>query len=177
MNRIGVLKSTAFHAARVLGVAVLMMAAPGRASAQDAAAPAQDVLKFGSNAPALILMQIHMDKTADFEAAWATIRATLAKSPEADVKAFGETLGKLSKVDQPPIESPQGKGVLYILQLDSPSTAFSYNPFEIVWKVLWKAQDPSLLTRPEADALFAKLQPAFLAINPPWKLIRVGGGG
>ena len=178
MNRIGGLRSAGFRAAGVFGFAVMMAAAPGLASAQTPApaAPQQeDVMKFSASVPALVLIQVHADKTADFEAAWSGMRTGLAKSPNADVKAFGESLAKLFKVDQPPVAAGDAKVVIYVLQIDAPSTTISYNPYKIIWEVLWKpAEAESLLTRAEADAIFDKMKAAFQSINPPWKLIKVG---
>jgi hypothetical protein len=104
------------------------------------------------------------------------MRAGLAKSSKDDQKAFGESLGKLFRIDQPPIDSPTGgKTTLYVLQLDAPSTTISYNPFKVIYEVLWNADEKlSLITRPEADAIFEKLKASFQNINPPWKLIKVG---
>lgn len=164
---------------RAVGVPVLglMLAVPGVAAAQDpAAAPAQqDLLKFSSSSPALILIQIHVDKAADFEAAWAGIRAGAAKSTNADIKAYGESLSKLFKVDQPPIDGPGGKSTLYVLQLDAPSTSFSYNPGIFVYQNLWEnGKEGAALNRAEADAIYEKLKGSLQNINPPWKLIKIG---
>lgn len=175
MNRIGGLRSAGIRAAGVLGFAVMMAAVPSLASAQAAAAPQEDVLKFSSNAPAMIIIQVTADKTADFEAGWAGLRAGLAKG-DADQKAVGESMGKLFKVDQPPIDSPQGKGVLYVLQLDSPNTAVTYNPFKLIYEVLWaNGKDGAILKREEADAIYEKLKASLQSVNPPWKLIKIGG--
>ena len=178
MNRIGGLRSAGFRAAGVLGFAVMMAAAPGLASAQTPppAAPAQDdVLKFSSNAPAMILIQVFADKTADFEAGWAGIRAGLAKG-DADQKAVGESMGKLFKVDQPPLDTPQGKGVIYVLQLDAPNTALTYNPFKLIYEVLWlNGKDGAVLKREEEDAIYEKLKASLQSVNPPWKLVKIGG--
>jgi hypothetical protein len=177
MNRIG-LRSAGFRAAGVLGFAVLMVAAPGLASAQTpapAAPPQDDVLKFSSNAPAMILVQVHADKTADFEAGWAGIRAGLAKG-DADQKAVGDSMGKLFKVDQPPLDTPQGKGVIYVLQLDSPNTTLTYNPFKLIYEVLWKnGAEGAVLKREEADVIYEKLKASLQSVNPPWKLVKIGG--
>lgn len=175
MNRIGGLRSAGIRAAGVVGFAVMMAAVPSLASAQAAAAPQEDVLKFSSNAPAMIIIQVTADKTADFEAGWAGLRAGLAKG-DADQKAVGESMGKLFKVDQPPIDSPQGKGVLYVLQLDSPNTAVTYNPFKLIYEVLWlNGKEGAILKREEADAIYEKLKASLQSVNPPWKLVKIGG--
>jgi hypothetical protein len=176
----GSLTSKGVRVSRILGLALFVAATPGLAFAQAAAAPQEDVFKFSSNTPVMVLIQINADKTADFESAWAALRAGLAKSEAADVKSFGESLGRLYKVDQPPFaaQGPSGAAqvLLYVLHLDSPSTAISYNPFKVVYEVLWNADaTKSLLKREEADEIYNKLKAAFQSINPPWKLLKVGG--
>ena len=175
MNRIGGLRSAGLRAAGVLGFAAVMAVTPATAWAQAAAAPQEDVLKFSSNAPVMVLIQVHADKTADFEAGWAGIRAGLAKG-DADQQALGTSMGKLFKVDQPPIQSPAGNGVIYVLQLDAPSTTITYNPFKLIYEVLWKpGADATILKREEADAIFEKLKVSLQSVNPPWKLVKIGG--
>jgi hypothetical protein len=172
--RIEEFRSAALRAAAIAGFA-LLLATPQLAWAQDpaAAAPQADPLKLTATLPTILLFQIHADKTADFESAWGSMRAGFAKSTDANEKAFGESISKLFKVDQPPIE---GKTTLYILQIDSPSTTITYNPFAVVYEVMWKngKTDGALLTREEADAIYAKLKAAFQNVNPPWKLIKIG---
>jgi hypothetical protein len=180
MIRMAGLRSAGVRAAGILGFAMLVAATPRPASAQAAAAPQDDPFKFSTNAPVMVLMQIAADKTADFETAWAAMRAGLAKSESADVKSFGESLGKMWKVDQPavPVQTAAGpvNALLYILQIDAPSTTISYNPFKTVYEVLWNATpDKSILKREEADEIYNKLKAAFASINPPWKLVKVGG--
>lgn len=175
MNRIGGLRSAGLRAVGVLGFAMVMAAMPSVASAQTPApAPQDDVLKFSSNAPVLILVQIHADKTADFEAAWSAIRAGLAKG-DADQQALGTSMGSLFKVDQPPLETPQGKGVIYVLNLAAPVTTLTYNPFKLIYEVLWKnGAEGAILKREEADAIFEKLKASLQSVNPPWKLQKIG---
>jgi len=171
MDRWSSLTSTRKRALVGAAVAMMLTAAPGVASAQEA----EDVLKFTSNMPVLIVNQIKADKTTEFEEGWAGIRQLIAKSEMADLQAFGESLGKLFRVDQPAFDAPGGKAVLYIFQLDSPSTTYSYNPGKILYEYLKAGLEGSKITRAEADAVYAKLQAAYLAINPPWKLIKAGG--
>ena len=67
---------------------------------------------------------------------------------------------------------------LYLLMLDSPSTVFSYQPVPLLFTdpAGFKAgQEGSKLTRPEADALFAKFQASFHSIGMIWKIGKVGG--
>ena len=170
MIRTGEIRTAALRMVTLTSVA-LLLAMPRAASAQTAPAPQDDPLKLSTSSPTLILMQINADKTADFEATWSSIKAALAKSTKDDVKAFGETLKELYKVDIP----GDGKTVLYILQLPAPSTAISYHPFKLVYEQLWNADEKlSLIPRAEADVIFEKLKASFANINPPWKLVKVG---
>jgi len=172
MIRMGDSKSAGLRAAGVAAIALLATALARPAAAQTPA-PAADALKFPTNSPVHLLIQVNPDKASDFEAAWAGIKAGFAKSENADQKAFGESLSKLFKVDQPAVPGPSGAPMLlYILQLDSPSTAISYDPYKMIWEQLWKAEN-SILTRPEADAIFEKLKGSLLGVNL-WKLIKVG---
>ncbi len=179
MIRIDEFRSAALRTAAIAGFA-LLLAMPAPAAAQATTAPQQeDMLKFRSASPAIILFQINADKTADFEAGWAAIKAGFAKVTDADAKAFGATLDKLYKLDQPPMDTPTGKVAVYVLQIDAPSTTFSYNPVEIIYKVLWKnaegkEMEGSPLKREEADAIYNKFKDkVFQSINP-WKLTKVG---
>jgi hypothetical protein len=154
MIRTGEFRTAALRMATITGVA-LLLAMPRAAVAQTAPAPApapaaqDDPLKLSTSSPTMILMQINADKTADFESTWGSIRAALAKSTKDDVKAFGESLNKLYKVDMPPTD---GKTVLYVLQLDAPSTTISYHPFKLVYEQLWNADEKlTLIPRAEAD--------------------------
>ena len=170
MIRTGEFRTAALRMVTLTSVA-LLLAMPRAAAAQTAPAPQDDPLKLSTSSPTMILMQINADKTADFESTWGSVRAALAKSEKADVKAFGETLKELYKVDMP----GDGKTVLYVLQLSAPSTAISYHPFKLVYEQLWNADEKlSLIPRAEADAIFEKLKASFANINPPWKLVKVG---
>lgn len=155
-------------AGSIAGMALLLALAPRTAAAQE------DILKFSSSGAALILIQVHADKMSEFEQAWAGIRGAVAKSDNPDMKAYGESLGGLSKVDQPPIDTPAGKAIIYVLQLPSPSTIYTYNPVMFLYEVLWKnGQEGAILNRAEADAIYEKFKAAVQNINPPWKLIKV----
>ena len=151
----------------VVGAVAVLSLVPRVAMAQEqqAAAPAQeaDQLKFASTSPIILINQVKAEKAADFESAWAAMRAAFAKSEKAEVKAFGETLNKLYKV-----EMPAGPAVIYIFQLDPPSTAFSYNPVKILYETLQGS-----MTREEQDAVYAKLKDAYQSINP-WPFVKVG---
>jgi hypothetical protein len=127
------------------------------------AAPAQDVdpLKFNTDLPLLLVNRVKKDKAADFEAAWKTIRAGLAKSDKPEVKAFGETLSKFYKVD-----ADAGASVFYIFDLTPPSKTHSYNFVKVLY-------DTGAFTREESDALYAKLKECYEQINP-WPLVKIG---
>jgi hypothetical protein len=146
------------------------LAAPRVATAQ--AAPQEDILKFSSSAPVIIVNQIRADKIAEFEEGWAGIRALIAKSDNAELKAFGETLTNLYRVEQEPFDVQGTKAVIYVFNLSAPSTTFSYNPGKILYEALKAGGEGSPVTREEADPVYAKLQAAYLAINPPWVLVK-----
>ena len=173
MNRLSVVAvKRAFLSASFLLVA---LAAPRVAMAQEA-----DPLKFKESKPTVIGWVIRADKTADFEEAWAGIKGLLAKSDNADLKAFGQTLGQIYKIEGPPTDftTPAGpvKAVSYIFRIDAPSTAYSYNPRSILYEYLKAGAEGSAVTRAEADALYTgKLTPAYLTINFLWTLSKVGG--
>ena len=169
--------------ARVLGIAaiaLMIVAAPRLASAQTpppaaAQAAAPDPLKFATNAPAIIGWVIKADKAKDFEEFWPALRALIAKSENAELRAYGDTLTKIFKVDQPNFEMGGSQAVQYLMQIDAPSTAHSYNPQVVIYTYLGAGVEGSKLTRAEADPLYKKLTDAFLGVNPLWKLVKIGG--
>jgi hypothetical protein len=140
-------------------------AIPGVASAQE------DPLKFSSSNPVLIIFQVKADKTAEWLDAWKGILALLDKSPDADLKALGATLGKHYKVDQPPIDQGGQKANLFVFVVDSPSTKFTYNPRELIYTHLKAGQEGSPITRAEADPPYQKLAEAYLGVYV-WKLTK-----
>jgi hypothetical protein len=166
MNRLGLL-AVGRRAVMVAGFALLVAVVPSVAAAQEAA-PAQqdDPLLFKSASPILLVNQIKAEKAADFESAWAEIRAAFAKVNKPEVKAFGETLNKMYKVDLP----AAGGAVIYIFQLDAPSTAFSYNPVKILFEAIQKNEG---MTYDEANAIYNKLKDAYQSINP-WPIVKIG---
>lgn len=137
---------------------------------QQQAPEPPDQLKFTNPAPIILINQIKAEKSADFEAAWTEIRAAFAKATAPEVKAFGDTLTKLYKVDIPPAQTQGGPAMIYIFQVDAPSSAFSYNPVKILYETLHKG---GALTREEADAIYNKLKDSYASINP-WPLVKVG---
>jgi len=159
------------------GIALLALLAQRPALAQGAAPP--DPLKFTAATPVIIGWQVKPDKTKDFEDFWAGLRAVLAKSDSADLKAFGESLNKLYKVNVPPFPGASGSPAqLYLLHLDPPSTTLSYNPSILIYtdpNGLRAAQENPKIPRKEADDLYAKLTGSVDGINPIWPLSKVGG--
>ena len=183
----GSLPVTSRRALVALGVVAVLCATSGlkaQPPAQTppaAQAPAQpaDPLKFNIDSPVLIVFTVKAEKAADFEAAWAGIRAGFAKTTKPDLKAFGDTL-KVYKVDFTAIAMPAppaGSPVVYVQQIDSPSKTFSYNPVKIIYEMLNNnGQEGGAITRPEADDLYGKLglKEQLVTINP-WPLSKLGG--
>ena len=180
MTGAGLRRSWSLRAGVVGGLAVMLTAGsfvrPLLARAQDPA-PAQqapaDPLKFSHDGPLLLIYQVKPDRAADFEALWAAIRAGLAKSDRAEVKAFGESLVPYKVSSTPNV---------YVFKLDQPSKTFSYNPVAILYDaehILTPAPNPGLFSRAEADELYNKKfsgsgGDVFTAIQP-WPLVKVGG--
>jgi len=167
-----------------VGVAAIIGAASGRTVVGQAQnPPAQnppaggekpqeppDPLKFTTDTPIFIINSIKSDKTGDFETAWAGIRAGFAKATDKpELKAFGDTLTKMFKVDLGAQGASQPQQV-YILQVDAPSKAHSYNPVKIVYETLLGA---GVLTREEADGIYNKLKDSVANINV-WPLVKIG---
>src|SRR5262245_61197082 len=133
--------------------------------AQQPAAGAQDdPLKLKGDQPVLIVNQIDGAKAADFEAAWAAIREKLAKSDKPEVKALGESLSKLYKVNLPPDQS--GGLAIYVFQVDQPSSTLSYHPVKVIYET-------GVFERADADQIFAKLKDGYKNIQA-WPLAKVG---
>jgi len=174
MKRMGAVGSAGWRALAGLGLALTIAAVPHMAFAQEpaAAAPPQvDLLKFSSAAPVQLVIQVHGEKAADFESAWAGIRAGLAKSTVAEHAPLNASLGGLFKVDT---GATDNKVVVYVLRLDSPVVGVSYDPFRTIWEVLYKTGEGSILTYDDAKALFEKLKAALAGIQL-WKMNKIGG--
>jgi hypothetical protein len=148
------------------------------APAQQAAAPAapqeQDLLKFTTNAPVLLINAIKPDKVADFEAGWAMIKKEFAKTDRPEVKEFAATLDKFYKVTALPGAAATNP-VIYVFQVDSPSTTQSYMPGKIVYEFLYFIKDGKEggIPRPLADEIFAKLKDCYVQLAP-WPLVKMG---
>ena len=130
-----------------------------------------DPLKFSTDSPVLIIYQVKADKTAEWLDAWKGILALIDKSPDADVKALGASLGKHYKVDQAPIDMGGNKANLFVFVVDSPSTKLTYNPRDIIYTHLKAGQEGSPVTRAEADPPYTKLAEAYLGVYV-WKLTK-----
>jgi hypothetical protein len=144
---------------------------------QQAPAPppeAPDQLLFKTSSPLILINQINQAKTADFESAWADIRAAFAKVTDPELQAFAQTLSNLYKVDLPPAPTQQGgQAVVYIFEIETPSTTISYNPVKILFETLHKKAE--VLTYEEAMAIHKKFDGAYASINP-WPLVKIGSG-
>jgi len=91
---VSVLSAASRRAMLAVSLAAVVVCASSGLRAQDAAKPAAapDQLKFSYDGPMILIYQIKPERAEDFEALWAGIRAGLAKSSDADLKSFGETL-------------------------------------------------------------------------------------
>ena len=154
----------------VLGVASPLRTQPeqepgpsaGQAPAQPAVAesaqhavppPPADRFKFASAAAAIFWI-IKADQTEAFESVWSVIRARLAASTNADLRALNAGL-TIYKTDTPP-----GQDATYVFVADpaSKTTSYGVSPFLLYGSGLFE--------RPEADELFATLQGATAQVTP-----------
>ncbi len=127
-----------------------------------AAAAAPDPLKF-THEFVLVYNQVKPDKTTDFEASWATIKAGLVKSEKPELKELGESI-KIFKVDAPP-----GATVNYFFSLTPPSKTQSYDPTKILF-------ESGAFSRDEADVIYGKLKDCYTAQGiSTIPLVKVGG--
>src|SRR5438128_1791000 len=126
MNRWSFLMSAGKRTALAAGLALLVVgAAPRAAFAQDA----QDPLKFSTGGPVNLIFQVKADKAVGWEEFWAYAFGLMAKSTDPDLKAMGESLAaNMSKVDQAPFDAGGFKATVYLFQLPSVNTKYSYSP-------------------------------------------------
>ena len=166
--------------AATAGVAVAQEPPPTQQQQQQQPPPpeqqqqpeAPDQLLFKTTSPIILINQINQAKAADFESAWADIRAAFAKVTDPQLQAFAQTLNSLYKVDLPPAPTQQGgQAVVYIFEIETPSTTVSYNPVKILFETLHK--QAGVLTYDEAMAIHKKLDGAYASINP-WPLVKIG---
>ncbi|HEX5069380.1 MAG TPA: hypothetical protein VFV78_04125 [Vicinamibacterales bacterium] len=162
--------------AALIALFALMAQRPGLAQA-----PAQaDPLKFTAATPVLIGWQVKADKTQDFEDFWTGLRAAIAKTESVELKSVADSLTKIYKVNIDPFPEPNTKAmvVIYLFQLDPPSTTMSYSPVALIYtdpNGLRAALDNPKMPRAEADALYDKFKNSFVSINPMWPLTKIGG--
>ena len=178
VSRLGKRAWTGALAAAVLVTSVQVASAqepppppPPPPAQQEQPPPPPDLLLLKSPSPIILINQVKVERTADFESAWGEIRAAFAKVTAPEIKAFGDTLAKLYKVDLPPMDTQGGKAQIYIFEIEAPSTAISYNPSKILFETLHKAA--GALTYEEAMAIYKKLDGVYASINP-WPLVKVG---
>jgi hypothetical protein len=133
-----------------------------QATPQNPPAAAPDPLKF-THEFVLVYNQVKPDKTTDFEASWATIKAGLVKSEKPELKELGESI-KIFKVD-----APAGATVNYFFSLTPPSKTHSYDPTKILF-------ESGAFSRDEADVIYGKLKDCYTAQGiSTIPLVRVGG--
>ncbi len=149
--------------AAVLAAPLAAAAAPNQdvAPAPQAAPAAADPMKFATG-HAIILNQVKADKTADFEAVWAAIKAGLAASakPELQQQATSLKMYKLAT------ELPAGTEAIYIFAIDPVSQDLSYDPVKILF-------ESGAFERAQADELYARVKDAYARITP-WPLVTFG---
>lgn len=166
-----------------LAVGLSLISGGALLARQDPPAPAPkppeqaDMLKFSQNTPHLIVWAVKSNKAADFEALWAAIQAQFAKSERPEVKEFAATFTNMYKVNSGAPTTPDAP-VVYVFQIDKPSTTVSYNPGKIVYEFLYFVKDGKEggIARADADAIFAKagnMQEMFASIVA-WPLTKIG---
>ena len=162
----------------VAGIALMLMIASGGAAVHaQAQAAAADPLKFSAAQPTILGWQVRADKTKDWEDFWAGLKTLCASSESAEIKAFGNSLGKMYKVDQA-FDMQGTPTVLYLFFLDPPSTTFSYNPVPILYTDAAgfnAGKEGSKLSSADATALFDKFKGAFHSVGVIWKTNKIGG--
>jgi hypothetical protein len=175
MERFGWM-ATGKRAVLLAGIASLVLVASGSAMAHEGQAPAADPLKFSTSQSVILGWQVKAANAKDWEDFWAGMRALCAKSESAELKAFGESLSKIVKVDQA-FDMAGTPTTLYLFMLETPSTVFTYNPVPVLYTdpAGFKAgTEGSKVTRPEADALYEKFKAAFHSVGVIWKINKVG---
>ncbi len=123
---------------------------PPPAAAQPPAAPAAPKIAFTTDA-GLLLIQIKPDQTAAFEEMVAKLKASLAKTDNAEVKQqmSGWKIYKSSE--------PMGANALYVVTVDPAVKGAEYELFALLQKVL----TPEEQRAPEMAELFKKAAAAF----------------
>jgi len=109
---------------------------------------------------AFVVFTVKADKATEFEAAWAAIRAGLARMSSSDARAFGASLKLYRDNSNQPIAFQST--VDYLLPADGLPAAYSYNPQRLINDTLLPA---GLITRDEADDILRKLNESFTRIQ------------
>lgn len=143
----------------VVMVAALLCGASGLQGLRAQDPP--DGMKFATER-AMVLWTVTGAKSADFESAWAAIKAKLSASDKPDLKELGASISILK------MAAPAGGAeVLYVFDMNPPSKTLSYEPVKILYA-------PGFMERAEADAVLEKLKGSIVSINP-FPLSKVGG--
>jgi hypothetical protein len=158
----GSLSASSRHVMVTVGLGLALCAASTLRAQQPPAQDAPDPLKLSGDF-VLLVNQIKPDRAADFESAWAAIRDKLTKSDKPDLKELGSSLN-IYKLDTPPAA---GAPVVYIFRLEPPSKTQSYDPTKILY---YSGAFPD---RAEADAIFKKIDGAYVGIQP-WPMKKIG---
>jgi hypothetical protein len=161
-------------ASALMAMVLVAGAAHAQTAPAQAAAPAAppDPLKFTISSPVMIFNQIKPERAADFEAGWAAIRTQLLASARPELKAVGETLGQIFKVDTALAGLPPVQG-LYIIAIEKPVQGVSYNPGSLIYETLWNGGKEGGIAREEADKIYEKFKDVFVSVNP-MPLVKVG---
>lgn len=164
----------AFGVAASLCAASTLKAHPAQdPAAPAAAAPAQDKpdpAKFTTDR-AIILYQVKPDKTADFEAAWAAIKAKLSASDKPGHKDVATSLnvykiGAAAGAAAPAAGSP----VIYLVDVTPTVKTQSY---DFVQLIFYSTAFPD---RPEADAVYKKITESVATPSVTiWPITKIGG--
>lgn len=152
-------------------VALFVVSVEGVASAQDAAAqqqaaaPAQpDPLRFAAG-PVIVYNQIKADKAADFEAAWAQIRAGLTASAKPELQQWASGV-KIFRVNAPGAPADQPKVYIFYAEQLPPGGA-TFDPIKLLY-------ESGAFERAKADEVYGKIKDAYMQIAP-WPLVAIGG--
>lgn len=138
----------------------------------QAAAPAEDTLRFKSDSAAIIF-SVKPETTADFEAGYKALLAQLAVTAKPGMKELGASmqLTKLAVPGQP------GQPAVYLMWIQNPSREFSYVYGKILFysgKDQGEKYDGIFEKQEDATAIYQKLFGSISAINP-FPVNKIGG--
>lgn len=164
MRLFGFLPAVSRRVVVALSVAGMLFTVAATAQAQDpaaAAAPAAaDPLKFDNAELVILLWQVKAETADDFQALVKELKAKMATSDKAEVKAQGDGI-KLARVQTDPSQGP----AIFLLMLEPPSSTLSYDPVKMIY-------ENSGFTREEADAIYKRLTEAHVSITP-WTVKKI----